>query len=103
MIINDLMSKLWRRFSEHLGAQSGVILMNLTRMRAFQWTTHIQPITERYARKLHLFDQNIINIILSNNTGIATNNELPHLSGQRATVFVLHGSCLKFKRDGLLF
>lgn len=44
--------------------------MNLTRMRDnFNWTSYIKPIAHKYRNKLSLFDQDIINIIISNNTG----------------------------------
>jgi hypothetical protein len=41
--------------------------MNLTRLRSFNWTTHIKHIAQEYASKLKLGDQDIINILFSNN------------------------------------
>ncbi|XP_060535447.1 glucoside xylosyltransferase 2 [Cylas formicarius] len=58
----------YNRFAKHpyygkLGVNSGVMLMNLTRMRTFQWEEYVVPIYKKY--KLHITwgDQDIINII----------------------------------------
>lgn len=58
----------YNRFSRHpfyppLGINSGVMLMNLTRMRKFNWTERIQPIFDEYKLKLVWGDQDIINIL----------------------------------------
>lgn len=60
----------YNRFSRHpfyppLGVNSGVMLMNLTRMRAFNWTARILPIFAEYKMKLVWGDQDIINILFS--------------------------------------
>ncbi|XP_021916719.1 glucoside xylosyltransferase 2 isoform X2 [Zootermopsis nevadensis] len=47
----------------HLGVNSGVMLMNLTRMRAFSWTSYVVPIYKEYKLKITWGDQDIINII----------------------------------------
>ncbi|XP_019871716.1 glucoside xylosyltransferase 1 [Aethina tumida] len=58
----------YNRFAKHpyygpLGVNSGVMLMNLTRMRAFQWETYVVPIYKKYKLKITWGDQDIINII----------------------------------------
>ncbi|KAK7866870.1 hypothetical protein R5R35_006035 [Gryllus longicercus] len=58
----------YNRFARHpyygkLGVNSGVMLMNLTRMRAFQWTAYVIPIYKEYKLKITWGDQDIINII----------------------------------------
>uniref|UniRef100_A0A336MJQ6 UDP-D-xylose:beta-D-glucoside alpha-1,3-D-xylosyltransferase n=1 Tax=Culicoides sonorensis TaxID=179676 RepID=A0A336MJQ6_CULSO len=58
----------YNRFSRHpfyppLGVNSGVMLMNLTRMRQFNWTERILPIYEEYKMKLVWGDQDILNIL----------------------------------------
>lgn len=58
----------YNRFSRHpyyppLGVNSGVMLMNLTRMRQFNWTERILPIYDTYKLKLVWGDQDIINIL----------------------------------------
>lgn len=45
------------------GVNSGVMLMNLTRMRAFSWTSYVVPIYKEYKLKITWGDQDIINII----------------------------------------
>ncbi len=50
------------------GVNSGVLLMNLTRLRRFNWTSYIAPISTKY-RGIRFFDQGIIDAILSNNSG----------------------------------
>lgn len=64
----------YNRFAKHpyygkLGVNSGVMLMNLTRMRAFQWTEYVVPIYRKF--KLHITwgDQDIINIIFHYHPG----------------------------------
>lgn len=58
----------YNRFAKHpyygkLGVNSGVMLMNLTRMREFRWTDHVIPIHKEYKLKITWGDQDIINII----------------------------------------
>lgn len=58
----------YNRFAKHpyygrLGVNSGVMLMNLTRMRAFSWTNYVVPIYKEYKLKITWGDQDIINII----------------------------------------
>ncbi|XP_050303873.1 glucoside xylosyltransferase 2-like [Anthonomus grandis grandis] len=64
----------YNRFAKHpfygkLGVNSGVMLMNLTRMRIFKWTEYVVPIYKKY--KLHITwgDQDIINIIFHYHPG----------------------------------
>lgn len=58
----------YNRFAKHpfygkLGVNSGVMLMNLTRMRNFRWTEYVVPIFKEYQLKITWGDQDIINII----------------------------------------
>ncbi|XP_008548664.1 glucoside xylosyltransferase 1 [Microplitis demolitor] len=58
----------YNRFAKHpyygkLGVNSGVMLMNLTRMREFRWTDYVIPIHKEYRLKITWGDQDIINII----------------------------------------
>ncbi|KAL7302747.1 hypothetical protein TKK_0004794 [Trichogramma kaykai] len=58
----------YNRFAKHpyygkLGLNSGVMLMNLTRMREFKWTEYVIPIHKQYRLKIIWGDQDIINII----------------------------------------
>ncbi|KAL1494917.1 hypothetical protein ABEB36_010428 [Hypothenemus hampei] len=64
----------YNRFAKHpyygkLGVNSGVMLMNLTRMRTFKWTEYVVPIYKKF--KLHITwgDQDIINIIFHYHPG----------------------------------
>ncbi|XP_034663133.1 glucoside xylosyltransferase 2 isoform X1 [Drosophila subobscura] len=58
----------YNRFARHpfygrLGVNSGVMLMNLTRMREFNWEKHILSIHEEYKLRIIWGDQDIINIL----------------------------------------
>ncbi|XP_076236342.1 glucoside xylosyltransferase 1 shams [Calliopsis andreniformis] len=58
----------YNRFAKHpyygkLGVNSGVMLMNLTRMRKFRWIDYVIPIHKQYKLKITWGDQDIINII----------------------------------------
>ncbi|KAF2885656.1 hypothetical protein ILUMI_20507 [Ignelater luminosus] len=58
----------YNRFARHpyygkFGVNSGVMLMNLTRMRDFLWVEYVIPIYKRYKLKITWGDQDIINII----------------------------------------
>ncbi|KAJ8688260.1 hypothetical protein QAD02_024055 [Eretmocerus hayati] len=58
----------YNRFAKHpfygkLGVNSGVMLMNLTRMREFRWMQYVIPIYQEYKLKIIWGDQDIINII----------------------------------------
>ena len=50
------------------GVNSGVLLMNLTRMRQFDWQNKLMPVYLKYGKLLYA-DQGIINVILHFNTG----------------------------------
>lgn len=52
-----------RRNNVFLGVNSGVMLMNLTRMRKFNWTKYVIPIYKKYKLNITWGDQDIINII----------------------------------------
>lgn len=45
------------------GVNSGVMLMNLTRMRHFQWEKYVIPVYQEYKTKITWGDQDIINIV----------------------------------------
>lgn len=58
----------YNRFARHpfygeLGVNSGVMLMNLTRMRQFGWEEKIFPIYKEYKLKIIWGDQDLINIL----------------------------------------
>lgn len=58
----------YNRFARHpfygkLGVNSGVMLMNLTRMRQFGWEQYLLPIYKEFKLKITWGDQDIINII----------------------------------------
>ncbi|XP_036229823.1 glucoside xylosyltransferase 1 isoform X4 [Bactrocera oleae] len=57
----------YNRFARHpyygrMGVNSGVMLMNLTRMRIHNWVSHIVPIYNEYKLRITWGDQDIINI-----------------------------------------
>jgi UDP-xylose:glucoside alpha-1,3-xylosyltransferase len=63
----------YNRFAKHpfvapLGINSGVMLMNLTRLRDFRWETFLQPVLRKYKLDIVWGDQDIINIIFHFNT-----------------------------------
>lgn len=58
----------YNRFARHpfygeMGLNSGVMLMNLTRMREFEWEKKIFPIYEKFKNKITYGDQDLINIL----------------------------------------
>ncbi|XP_032597723.1 glucoside xylosyltransferase 2 isoform X2 [Drosophila grimshawi] len=58
----------YNRFARHpfygrLGVNSGVMLMNLTRMRKFNWEPHVFPIYKEFKLRITWGDQDIINIL----------------------------------------
>jgi len=62
----------YNRFARHpyygkLGLNSGVMLMNLTRMREFDWISRLEPVLDKYRQYLTWGDQDIINVILHDN------------------------------------
>ncbi|XP_035215105.1 glucoside xylosyltransferase 1-like isoform X1 [Stegodyphus dumicola] len=64
----DFATGWYNRFARHpfyepLGVNSGVMLMNLTRMRTFQWETYLPSIMKEYRLNIVWGDQDIINII----------------------------------------
>lgn len=64
----------YNRFARHpfygeLGINSGICLMNLTRMREFEWEAKILPIYEEYKLNLVWGDQDIINILFFFHSG----------------------------------
>lgn len=58
----------YNRFARHpfygpLGINSGVMMMNLTRLREFEWEEKIMPLYKEYKMKLTWGDQDLINIL----------------------------------------
>ncbi|XP_050023443.2 glucoside xylosyltransferase 1-like [Dermacentor andersoni] len=49
-------------FYQPLGVNSGVMLMNLTRMRKFGWEEHMRPLLEIYGENMPWGDQDLLNI-----------------------------------------
>lgn len=61
----------YNRFARHpyygkLGVNSGVMLMNLTRMREFRWKEKIIPIYRQYRVEITWGDQDILNVLFHN-------------------------------------
>uniref|UniRef100_A0A914UXM1 UDP-D-xylose:beta-D-glucoside alpha-1,3-D-xylosyltransferase n=1 Tax=Plectus sambesii TaxID=2011161 RepID=A0A914UXM1_9BILA len=68
----DAQTNWYVRFARHpfyrpLGVNSGVMLMNLTRMRQFKWGSFLWPLYQKYRYNITWGDQDIINIIFSMN------------------------------------
>ena len=71
----DFSNSWYHRFAKHpyygsYGLNSGVMLMNLTRMRAFGWNDKLEPILQKYRSKVVWGDQDIINVIFHYNPGL---------------------------------
>ena len=65
----------YNRFARHpyygkLGVNSGVMLMNLTRMRKFRWKEKIIPIYRKYKLEITWGDQDILNVLFHNYPGM---------------------------------
>ncbi|XP_029845555.2 glucoside xylosyltransferase 1-like [Ixodes scapularis] len=52
-------------FHPPFGANSGIMPMNLTRMRSFDWVSRLVPLMKEYAGRILLGDQDFINILFS--------------------------------------
>ena len=52
-----------------VGVNSGMILMNLTKMRNRHWAISVDTVYAKYAQLLVWHDQNIINVIFHDNPG----------------------------------
>lgn len=70
----DFSNSWYHRFAKHpyygrYGLNSGVMLMNLTRMRQFDWIAKLEPTLIKYRSKIVWGDQDIINIIFHSNEG----------------------------------
>lgn len=68
----DFSSNWYYRFAQHpyyppYGLNSGVMLMNLTKMRQFDWIKRTEEIYRNFRNKIVWGDQDIINIIFSEN------------------------------------
>lgn len=66
----DYATNWYRRFARHpfyqpLGVNSGVMLMNLTRMREFGWEKRLGPLLQKYSRDISWGDQDLLNILFS--------------------------------------
>jgi UDP-xylose:glucoside alpha-1,3-xylosyltransferase len=65
----------YKRFAQHpyygqLGINSGVMLMNLTRMRVFGWTEKMLSIYNKYKLAITWGDQDILNILFHFHPGM---------------------------------
>lgn len=49
------------------GVNAGVMPMNLTRMRNFNWGSRMEPLLEQYGSRLKWADQDIVNVIFNEN------------------------------------
>ncbi|XP_037555529.2 glucoside xylosyltransferase 1 [Dermacentor silvarum] len=66
----DIASNWYRNFAMHpfyqpLGVNSGVMLMNLTRMRQFGWEERMGPLLQKYGGNMSFGDQDLLNILFS--------------------------------------
>eukprot|EP00795_Rhopilema_esculentum_P006671 gene6671-12227_t len=71
----------YNRFARHpyygrLGVNSGVMLMNLTRMRRNNWNDDVYPIYKHYRYDITWGDQDILNIMFHFKPGVQTKSEL---------------------------
>ena len=60
---NNMWKKIFRKIFIFAGVNSGVMLMNLTRMRQFGWEKYVIPIYHEYKSRITWGDQDIINIV----------------------------------------
>ncbi len=65
----------YNRFAKHpfygpMGLNSGVMLMNLTRMRKFKWEEYILPLYKEFKLKITWGDQDLINILFYYHPGM---------------------------------
>ena len=72
------------RFARHPffgtnGVNSGVMLMNLTRMRAFDWTEKILEAYRKYKLSITWGDQDLLNVVFHDNPGKSCLYFLSHL------------------------
>jgi len=72
----DFSNNWYYRFAKHpyygsYGLNSGIMLMNLTRMRQFGWIEKLEPTLIKYKNKIVWGDQDIINILFHYNTGMS--------------------------------
>ncbi|KHJ42891.1 glycosyltransferase, family 8 [Trichuris suis] len=99
-------------FLKPYGLNTGVMLMNLTRMRAFSWSSHMYPLLEKYKYNITWGDQDLINILFSENEdGVLLftcdwNYRPDHCmytqlckSADEKGISILHGSRSYFKLD----
>src|SRR5688500_10990536 len=49
-------------FVNYVGVNSGVMLMNLTRMRKVKFFNSLEPLVMKYHKNLEYFDQDLLNI-----------------------------------------
>ncbi|KAK8722692.1 hypothetical protein OTU49_012171, partial [Cherax quadricarinatus] len=106
----DLATGWYNRFAKHpyygrLGVNSGVMLMNLTRLRKFGWEEYVVPIYKHYKQAITWGDQDIINIIFHYHPdklyvyGCEYNLRPDHCmymsvckAAEKRGIFVLHGN-----------
>lgn len=113
----DLATGWYNRFAKHpyygrLGVNSGVMLMNLTRLRKFGWEDYVLPIYKHYKLAITWGDQDIINIIFHFHPdklyvyGCEYNLRPDHCmymsvckAAEKRGIFVLHGNRGTFHTD----
>ncbi|XP_064082871.1 glucoside xylosyltransferase 2-like [Macrobrachium nipponense] len=113
----DLATGWYNRFAKHpyygrLGVNSGVMLMNLTRLRKFGWEDYVIPIYKHYKLSIIWGDQDIINIIFHYHPdklyvyGCEYNLRPDHCmymsvckAAEKKGVYVLHGNRGTFHSD----
>ncbi|XP_068206791.1 glucoside xylosyltransferase 1-like [Palaemon carinicauda] len=113
----DLATGWYNRFAKHpyygrLGVNSGVMLMNLTRLRKFGWEDYVIPIYKHYKLSITWGDQDIINIIFHYHPdklyvyGCEYNLRPDHCmymsvckAAEKRGIYVLHGNRGTFHSD----
>ena len=90
-------------YMKHTGVNSGVMLMNLTRMRIGHWNETADAAYKQFADKLIFHDQDIINIIFHDNPGDNI-REIIHFAihEHRVVVFEFHQRLSFLPSAGLL-
>ena len=71
----DLPTGWYNRFARHpyygvLGVNSGIMLMNLTRLRAMKWVAEVLKYYEEYRYSITWGDQDLINVIFHFHPGM---------------------------------
>ncbi|CAN8028489.1 unnamed protein product [Ixodes persulcatus] len=72
--VEDVGTSWYHQYGKHpfpppFGANAGVMPMNLTRMRSFDWVSRMAPLMEEYAGRIPWADNDLINILFSAHPG----------------------------------